>query len=382
MKINFIKACKAGKLEEAKKIFSKVKKNNIKIIEIVFKYAMENNQLDIAKWLYSLKLTNTINLINNICAKFFNNACKYKNLEMIKFLYSIEKLSFITACEFGDLEIVKFLYSLDVKPDIHVNNEEAFKIVCINGYLEIAKWLYSLDDKPDIHIDNEIIFRNTCYSNNLEVAKWLYSLDGKINIHIFDNVIFRDACKKGNLEIAKWLYSLDDNPDIYIFNNMIFRNACYNGNLEIAKWLYSLDDKINIRHNDDEIFINVCMYKYNINRRKVAKWLLTLCDEYYCDDDDNDYLINWGIGTSIKKLYQNKEYDKIIEKLGIQKENFKIDSDNQCLICYDDNYNFISSCKHTFCLECFLMWYIKCDKLDCSYCRQKIVLNESIYQTN
>ena len=358
MKIEFIKACKAGKLEEAKKIFGKINKNDIKIFDIAFNKAFENNKLEIAKWLYSLNLNDNIYL-NLICDTIFHNEYKNKNSEVIKFL--------------GDI---------DNKFNIHANNEEAFRIACNREDLDSAKWLYSLDGKIDIHVNNEEVFRIACNREDLESAKWLYSLDGKIDIHVNNEEAFIIACRKEDLESAKWLYSLDGKIDIHVNNEEAFRNVCNKGYLDSAKWLYSLDGKIDIRYNDDEVFKYICKHRFIYKYNELIIWLSILCDDYFIEYNSNGYIYNIKIINDLEKLYKNNEYDKIIERLRIQKENFKIDSDNKCLICYDDNYNFISSCKHTFCLECFLMWYIKCNKLDCSYCRQNIVIKDCIYQTN
>lgn len=72
-------------------------------------------------------------------------------------------------------------------------------------------------------------------------------------------------------------------------------------------------------------------------------------------------------------IYIKKDYDAIIKKLGIQKKEFNLISDNKCCICYNDNYNFYTSCNHPFCFDCFLIWYIKHNNKECSYCKQKII---------
>jgi hypothetical protein len=73
-------------------------------------------------------------------------------------------------------------------------------------------------------------------------------------------------------------------------------------------------------------------------------------------------------------LLEKKEYIKIVEKLKIQRSDFSINNEKICSICYSDNYNFLTSCKHTFCIECFMMWYIEHNKTKCSYCQQDIII--------
>jgi len=70
----------------------------------------------------------------------------------------------------------------------------------------------------------------------------------------------------------------------------------------------------------------------------------------------NRKIKNRKIKNSLHDLYDKKEYNKIIDKLKIQiKDDIKIES---CSICYDDNFIFLTSCKHHFFIECFIIWYI------------------------
>jgi hypothetical protein len=207
----------------------------------------------------------------------------------------------------------------------------------LHGYLEIAKWLYGLEDKPNIHAEDDKAFRYVCYNGHLETAKWLYSL-GDIDININDEEAFRDACYNGHLETAKWLYSLGD-IDININDDEAFSFACYNDNVEVAQWLTTIYENYKIEIEDGEI--------------KDCK------------------IIN-----EFDEMLENKDYDKIIEELKIPIKEFTINKENKCNICYEDNYNFLSSCNHTFCVECFMIWYIGHNKKDCSYCQQKIEIKK------
>jgi len=81
----------------------------------------------------------------------------------------------------------------------------------------------------------------------------------------------------------------------------------------------------------------------------------------------------------LKSLFVNKNYNELVEKLNIQIKNRDfINSDDKCCICFDSNYNFISSCKHCYCLDCFLVWKIDHSKNICAYCKQIINTEESV----
>jgi|LakMenEpi03Aug12_release.lakeMendotaPanAssembly.Ray.scaffolds.fasta_scaffold830595_1 hypothetical protein len=77
-----------------------------------------------------------------------------------------------------------------------------------------------------------------------------------------------------------------------------------------------------------------------------------------------------------KKFIENKEYNKIAEKLKIPIGKFKINEEDKCVICFNNKYNFLTSCNHTFCIECFMIWYIGHDNKNCSYCMQKIEIEK------
>jgi hypothetical protein len=272
--------------------------------------------------------------------------------------------SFINACKEGNLEEAINIYTKH-KPNIHALDDYAFRLACSQGHLNIASWLYGLEDKPNIHAFDDCAFRSACYYGHINIAQWLYGLKDKPNIHAVDDEAFRYACKNGHIKITQWLYGLEDKPNIHTDDDYAFRYACYFGHINIAQWLYGLDDKPNIHAKDDYAFRYAC-YEGHIN---IASWLSTICDDYHIEIEDNE-IKNWKIKNSLQDFYDNKEYNKIIDKLKIQlKDDIQIET---CSICYEDNANFLTSCKHSFCVECFIMWYIGHNKKQCSYCMQNI----------
>ena len=211
-------------------------------------------------------------------------------------------------------------------------------------------------------------FINACRDGNLEEAIYIYN-KYKPNIHAEDDEVFRFACKNGHINIAQWLYGLEDKPNIHIEDEYAFRLACKYGHINIAQWLYGLEDKPNIHAVDDEAFRFACKNGH-IN---IAQWLTIICNDYYIEIIDNK-IKSWKIKNSLEDFYENKDYDKIIDILKIQKNNNIILE--TCSICYEENSNFLTSCKHTFCIECFMMWYIEHNKKVCSYCMQNIEIEK------
>ena len=251
--------------------------------------------------------------------------------------------------------------------------EDAFITACKNGKLMKAQDIYNTY-KPNIHADNDKAFRSVCKNGHKEVAQWLMTLDDKPNIHVFDDQAFRVACLNGNLEVARWLMTLDDKPDIHALDDIAFRYACYNGHIETAQWLMTLEDKPNIRAENDFAFI----YANKRGHIEIVKWLITICDDYYIEIKYNKIKSYKIIKYSLQELYNKKEYDKIIDKLKIERKDIMLNKEDKCSICFTEDYNFISSCNHCYCLDCFLIWKINYEKNSCCYCKQKIITEKCI----
>ena len=371
------------------------------IIEIFTLFCWKNN-IDFAKWIYER------NKMDFHVDKegIFRKACCLGHFDMAKWLYSLDgkvnihvrnEYPFRMACESGNLDLVKWLYNLDGKININTRDEEAFCNACKNGHIEIAKWLLSLDSNIINKFNRNKVFSDACGNGHIEVAKWLYNDD--VNIHYYYNTAFIEACEKGHIEVVQWLYSLTDDTSKFEINKFItslfdkklsivqwlqsyinidninecFDNSCRGGNLDIAQWLYSLEIKPDIRYNNDNPFVKACKN----SRINIVTWLVSICDDYYFEvihDEYSDYISDYYViskGKSIKSLLNDKDYEKICEILKIKKEDFELNKENNCLICYDEDYNFITSCNHTYCFNCFLVWYINYNSSECWYCTQR-----------
>lgn len=165
----------------------------------------------------------------------FLNACKYKNLETVRYLLTTQELNFNAdinlqnghalqlACEGGELAIVEYLInSPELKKHIIINDniDEGFLEACMHGGkkgMELVKYLLTspkLTKHADINIDNGQGFIIACNKGNLELVKYLTSssdLKEHINPHTKDDLCFRLALQnlvteeKGSLEILNYL---------------------------------------------------------------------------------------------------------------------------------------------------------------------------------
>jgi len=177
---------------------------------------------------------------------------------------------------------------------------------------------------------------------------------------------FVELCCSEELIKAQEYYANND-IDIHSLNDRVFRLSCHSGNLEIVQWIYSLGG-VNIHADDDYVFKWSCVH----NHLNVIGWLQTLCDDYYVVIV-GDIVIEYKIKNTMVELIENKEYDKIFGKLGIQ---MKEDVDDICGICLDHKIvkPITTDCNHTFCADCILEWKYVHNKDKCPYCNGQLIL--------
>jgi hypothetical protein len=280
--------------------------------------AIQENHLELAKWIYSIGGNITVN--NNWCLKLAINKTYINVIEWIISLNVINihdnnEYFFRYACLSAPIETVKFLYD-KYNVDIHAFCDEAFINSCISNRIDVVKWMYSIGTYD---MSNGILFTYMIQYNNLELAKWIYSVSD-IDIHANDEFIFRLACNLNFIDTAKWVYSLG-NVDIKSYRNQAFKMVCSNNYLEFGIWLQEL--------NPEE-------YKITIENNNITDW-------------------------------------KIIETIKVYPAK-KVDNINTCPICYDNKSNIITDCNHQYCFDC-LKSYInkKCDSIkdiECPLCRK------------
>eukprot|EP01135_Chromosphaera_perkinsii_P006924 Nk52_evm12s628 gene=Nk52_evmTU12s628 len=176
-------------------------------------------------------------------------ACKYGNLEVVKYLQrkniSCTGTNFEKACENGHLEVVRYLHS-EEGIEINCNCMDG---ACVNGHLEVVRYLHEqgvmcssdgfIGTCAKGHLDIiEFFCANgfKCPSNAINVA----SMNGHLKIVQFLNDIGEEctedainkASEHGHLEVVQYLQKLGKPFGVSAMNG-----AAYNGHLSVVQFL-------------------------------------------------------------------------------------------------------------------------------------------------
>jgi ankyrin repeat protein len=144
-----------------------------------------------------------------------HNACKYKNLEMVKLF--LEKGADVNdkdndgwtplhyACESGHFEIVKYLISLDV--DVNAKDDEGWTPLHWARNIETAKLLIEKGAKVNVKDnDGRSPLHIACEYGYTEIAKLLIEKGANVNVEDDEGCTpLHIAYKEGYIEIAELL---------------------------------------------------------------------------------------------------------------------------------------------------------------------------------
>lgn len=179
--------------------------NNLAIAKWI--YQTFNDIHDLIHWSHTL--TTTIANGHLECMKWLIETF-VTTLEDKKTLVS----DLVTACKHNRLKIAKYLCSLGI---IFTNNiingsfggDRLFVSVCIKGYLEMAQFIYdNTMTGPEgstiifPHIIDEA-FNEACINGHLEVAKWLVTKQPDIFFNSISTVY-----QQGHIDVFEWLSQL------------------------------------------------------------------------------------------------------------------------------------------------------------------------------
>lgn len=203
--------------------------------------------------------------------KIFHRICVIGNLDVLKFLLSLEpqhgifhfqtdhlEQIFVDICEAGPIYMLDYLLDFSKRKerankkrqrypsqglDIHYDNDKAFRVACANGRLDVVQYLIGLEliyGQINIHADKESAFLSAVHKNYTDVAEYLMSLKATHGLIVFEKfksrnykTSFYNACN-GLVENAKLLLQCKPkNDNIYTsrghelviacaFDNIIF----------------------------------------------------------------------------------------------------------------------------------------------------------------
>jgi ankyrin repeat protein len=236
--------------------------NNIAVI----KYMLNDKFVTMIK---EKKRYEIIPRIHYILKQIFNNANKYGNLDIIKFVCEIDTsipkylhlteniknghneivkwwlekdieffFVFIKAAEYNNMQLVDLMLS----KGINVNHYYKLKIgdakhptalayAAASGHLEMVKFLISKGAKIDIYNNHVIAYG--AKKNRLEIVKYL--IDNGADIHTKNEVALIWSASAGHLDMVKYLQS--NGANIYAQHNLAFKLSKSHGHKDVYDFL-------------------------------------------------------------------------------------------------------------------------------------------------
>ncbi len=336
-----IKAIENNNVEIVQFLLTKIKIESDTIpIEFMFKLALKSNAIEVIEFFYkSYPELNSINIepyvFDTLCSTFngqIQGQIQGQKIRLNKFksIYSKNKSY---SLEFRTRLVEYCIKTNIIKPDL--------RIVVTHYIYEESNQIYDCD--VIIATINQENFLTMCKNNDLEFAKWIWH--------------FISICKNSTNVLKRNINLLD-----------AFKTATLHDSLAMTLWLYKMNKKLikeNLRLNDDELFLNACKNK----KMLVAKWLTTICDEYFITSN-KVYYIGFNLATLENHFKFNT--DKFINYFQVKKY---LDSTSiSCPICYEDDNKFyieFENCHHIFCAKCYFN-FMKINHL-CPYCRCSVL---------
>jgi hypothetical protein len=313
--INYKESSCNKSVDEFKKFIIQHKIDMLDYSIIMFRYAVENNNLPVMEWIYSI----SDNLMNNL------------NIKLPRLL--------IAKCMQN-----RSWNSLSPIDSIYIQQKS----------IRILDWLYKFY-KNDI-FDYFALFCNICHSGNLLIAQWLYSKYkyeirlNRLNLlkeEILQQDILLKIIESTNVEILIWLDVLNIKFTNRILN-IGFNYACMYNNLSAVKWFLNKKVKYYIQY----YVLDMILVKNNI---ELVKILSGYFSNYCYKIVDNKIISHKFISKTIKDNILNNEKYIIKEKV------------DDCMICIENTtYHIKLECKHMYCRDC----YIELNK--CPMCMKKI----------
>ncbi|XP_063711699.1 serine/threonine-protein phosphatase 6 regulatory ankyrin repeat subunit B-like [Symsagittifera roscoffensis] len=250
-------------------------------------YAVQNNQLDVVRWLASID-PQGMKTRNKVKRSVLHHTALNGNIEIASVL--LELLEPSDKCA--------LIISPDKDGAISLHNS------CSKGHLEFSQWLIdeyekckSESDPPLITIhdkDEDTPLAAAVWYNQLDVVRWLASIDpeGMKTRNKAKRSVLHHAAVDGNIEIASVFLELLEpsdkcaliiSPDKY--GAISLHDSCSNGHLEFSQWL--IDEYEKYKTESDPPFITIhdkyedtpLAYAVLNNQFDVVRWLARIDPE-------------------------------------------------------------------------------------------------------
>lgn len=345
-------------------LYLSCKKDSIKIFTFLLE---KTKKINYNKLLITSFINNSYNIFKYITTEVITKKNIKKIINNFLFLKGFKK-----SVDDNDMRQIKHIYKHN-KYNLSYKNNIYLKYILENCNDKIdLLWFLSLMD-----------FSNVKINLNHSIINQLNSIDS-LDI-ILDKINFN----KENYNKIYNYFQYNFNPENYIILDILYK-----------KHVISIKKQKEIFKNictKDDLFLNYLIFIYNLGNIDIDQILdLAFIDKINKNSYNDNKLIllfitdksknlcvykdtynNLKIGSNIDKYLNANDFDKIIEKYINKKRSSK---EIICPICYDNfNYYIITECSHTFCKKCFFQW-LKKNKY-CSYCKDKINLNNTFYFT-
>ena len=252
-----VTCCSAARKGALKNIKWLAKKGFSIRSEHTFLQAIDNDSLDVLKWLYEngCPISSKISLFAEKCSietlewlkqhqvsikkspnLFIGAAIENNSIKMKWLLRSECPLQdsspsvFSDAAEHGSFEMLKWLYENGCPVDDSIYTMEA---AAEHQSLDSLKWLYAIG----CPIDSPVVYNAAIRCDSVEKLEWLLAKGCPINAV----QAFMGAAEENNLKLMEWLLEYGCSVDAY----EIFEAAAEQGNIEIMEWLLQKRCSIN-----------------------------------------------------------------------------------------------------------------------------------------
>ncbi|EFA83685.1 hypothetical protein PPL_02752 [Heterostelium album PN500] len=281
-------------------------------------YASANGHLHVVKWLHYNRSEGCTTRAMDFCCMekdYFGNE-DYNNdktpLEIIKFLHETRS----EGCTEDALNSAAIEGNLEVVKFLYNNrterySDDVFDEIALNGQHQILEWFDQQEDTDMIF--SEDILLHIVQSGYLNVLKFLYSKNGEENRFGFTTEIMDLAIMYEHLDIMIWLY--ENLPEITKNPSL---SKTYYCNMEVFQWLVE-------HYGQNKIIksINLSYFLKFIDNQKDMKFLLNMLSTDYLNqlitiqkEMESEY-IAFIILDTLKKHIKIMKKMKINNKISI-----------------------------------------------------------------